>query len=143
MIPFSDVVRLNQYAQGIRPMMAAKEWFSQLSGEQQQNVLRQLAAIIQQAHPLPSELPAAIVRAGLKPTHTPCVLMNRGPFASQAAKVTALPEQEREKSFSLFIALLGIVDARKRSTDCVNGCNHWWHQDLSNEMLVRRILSEQ
>lgn len=142
MIPFSDVVRLNQFAQGLRPMAEARAWFAGLSGEQRKGVLRELAAMLQQAHPVPSEVTAAIARSGIKPTHTPSVLMSRGSFAAQVAKVVALPEAEREKSFLLFITLLGIADARRRQTQCAAGCSHWWHQDLSDELLMRRLAQQ-
>src|SRR5688572_19369104 len=105
MIPFSDAVRLNQYAQGLRPMVEARAWFAGLAGEQKQRVLRELAAMLQQAHPVPSDVTAAIARSGIKATHTPSVLMSRGSFAAQVAKVLALPQSEHNKAFSLFIRL--------------------------------------
>jgi hypothetical protein len=139
MIPFSDVVRLNQYAQGFLPMAEARAWFAGLSGEQKQRVLRELGAMLQQAHPVPSEVTAAIAQSAITPTHTPGVLMSRGPFAAQVAKVVALPEAEREKAFLLFITLLGIADGRRRQSECAGGCSHWWHQDLADELLIRRL----
>jgi hypothetical protein len=87
----------------------------------------------------PQSVRAAIAQSGIKPTHTPSVLMSRGPFAAQVAKVVALPEAEREESFLLFIALLGIADGRRRQTECAGGCSHWWHQDLADELLIRRL----
>jgi hypothetical protein len=131
MVPFSDVVRLNQYAQRLRPMAEARAWFAGLGDEQKPRVLRELAAMLQQAHPVPSEVTAAIAQSGVKPTHTPSVLMTRGPFAVQVAKVVALPQAEHGKAFLLFITLLGIADGRRRQTECAGGCSHWWHQDLT------------
>ena len=131
MLPAEDVIRLNQYAQGVRPMSEASSWFASLEAGQRQDVLRVLAALIQQAHPRPTEIPEAIRKAGLKPTHTPSVLLGKGPFTAQAAKVWGLPEEEQPRSFSLFVALLGIADGRRRRTECADGCSHWWHQDPS------------
>jgi hypothetical protein len=142
MIPFSDVVRLNQYAQGLRPMAEARAWFAGLAGDEKKGVLRELAAMLQQAHPVPPEVTAAIAQSGIKATHTPSVLMSRGSFAAQVAKVVALPEAEREKSFLLFITLLGIADGRRRQTQCAAGCSHWWHQDLADELLMRRLAQQ-
>lgn len=142
MVPFEDVVRLNQYAQRIRSMDDAMPWFSALSEEQKQDVLRQLAVMFQQAHASSSEVLEAISLSGLKATYTPCVLMTHGPIGIQAAKVISLPEQERGKAFQLFIALVGVSESRRRRTDCVGGCSHWWHQDLSNDLVVRRIITE-
>lgn len=140
MLPLSESLRLNQYAQGIRPMVEAKEWFATFSIEHKRNVLRELAAMIQQAHPQPTEVEAAIAKAGIKHSHTPSVLLSRGPFPLQAAKVVTLPDAEQAKAFLLFVALLGIADGRRRHTECVGGCSHWWHQDLSDELRVRKLV---
>ena len=139
MLPIHEVVQLNQYAQGVRPIAEASLWFASLNAVQNQDVLRELAALIQQAHPLPAEIAAAASKAGLKPTHTLSVLLSRGTFAVQAARVVALGGAERQKAFLLFVALLGIADGRRRQTDCVGGCSHWWHQDLSNEVEVQNL----
>jgi hypothetical protein len=142
MIVFADAVRLNQFAQGIQPVAAAKEWFVGLSGDQKLSILHALASMVQQAHPLPADVPVAIAKAGLKATHTPSVLMSRGSVAPQLARVIALPEPEHVKAFLLFLALLGISDARRRSTECANGCSHWWHEDLGDQRLVETLLHE-
>lgn len=140
MLPLEDVLRLNQYAQGVRPLTESREWFGSLSAEEKQNVLRELAVLFQEAHALSGDVPVAMQRAGLKPTHTPSVLMGGGPLRIQAAKVISLPEPERDKAFRLFLALLSVSDERRRKTECAAGCIHWWHRDLSDELLVRRLL---
>ncbi|MFJ7270982.1 DUF5958 family protein [Streptomyces sp. NPDC099050] len=66
---------------------------------------------------------------GLRPTHTPAVLIVRGPIRHQLAKIIALtPLDERRKAFRLLVALLGIADERRRERFCSGGCGHWWHQ---------------
>jgi hypothetical protein len=142
MVSMIEAVRLNQYAQGIRPLEEATAWFAALALEQKRSFVRELAAMIGQAHPTPEDVLAAVERSGLKPTYTPSVLMTRGPFKVQAAKVAALPEQEQDRAFVLFLALLGISDRRRRDEDCAQGCSHWWHRDLSDELTVRRILED-
>lgn len=140
MVSFSDLLRLNQYAQGVRPMREAQEWFSGLDSEEKTIYLRQLVALVQQAHPMSSDVSEAITRSGLKATHTPSILMSRGPFTVQAAKVVTLPSYEQERAFVLFLALLGIADARRRNEECGNGCSHWWHRNLASEEVVRDII---
>jgi Family of unknown function (DUF5958) len=142
MISFADSARLNRYAQGILSADEGKTWFSGKSSDEKRAVLQELAAMIQQAHPLADEVGAAIARSGLKPTHTPSVLMGRGPTVVQMAKVIALPEQEYEKAFLLFLALLGVADARRRVTECREGCSHWWHEDLADDLVFRRLVRE-
>lgn len=142
MLSPDDLVRLNQYAQDVRPPHESRAWFGSLSAEQKQDVLRELAVLFQEAHASPDDVPVAVQRAGLKPTHTPSVLMAGGPLRIQAAKVIALPESERDKAFCLFQALLAVSDERRRKTECVAGCSHWWHRDLSDELVVRRLLTQ-
>ena len=54
----------------------------------------------------------------------------------------SLPEPERDKAFRLFLALFSLADERRRKTECASGCSHWWHRDLSDELLVRRLVSK-
>jgi hypothetical protein len=90
-------------------------------------VLQKLGLFAVEAGATSSDAAAAVQRAHLKPTLTPCVLLNSGALKVQIAKVIGLPAAERGKSFRLLLALFEIADARRRSTSCVNGCAHWWH----------------
>jgi hypothetical protein len=100
-----------------------------LSSSEKASVLRDLAYIANQAHPLAAEVEQAIGVAGLKRTFTPCVLVSKT-YAPEKAfhKILSLPEAEWEKSFRLLLALLSIADARRRATRCAEGCSHEWHQ---------------
>jgi hypothetical protein len=58
--------------------------------------------------------------AGLKPTLTPCVVVSRAPVPAKAFhKILSLPE--------LLLGLLTVADARRRATQCAQGCSHEWH----------------
>ncbi|MEV8022382.1 DUF5958 family protein [Streptomyces sp. NPDC086554] len=70
-----------------------------------------------------------IRRSGLRPTHTPSVLVGRGRIDEQLGKVAELtPRHERIKAFRLLIHILGLADARRRERFCADGCSHEWHQ---------------
>ncbi|MGP4099059.1 DUF5958 family protein [Nonomuraea sp. KM90] len=90
-------------------------------------VLRELSNYCIQAHPSQEETAESIRRAGLRPTHTPAMLITRPGLPRQLNKIIHLPQAERIKSFRLLIALLGTADMRRRLQDCINGCNHPWH----------------
>ncbi|MBW5421655.1 hypothetical protein GKQ77_08750 [Streptomyces sp. BG9H] len=121
-------VLLNQLAQGLRPMSQGIEWFDSLGQEAQYKVLLFLCHHCVQARAVAADAQEAIRRAGLRPTHTPAVLISRGRIDEQLGKIACLtPLDERRKAFRLLIAVLTIADARRRERFCSDGCSHWWH----------------
>ncbi|MFF5019421.1 DUF5958 family protein [Streptomyces sp. NPDC001165] len=66
---------------------------------------------------------------GIETTHTPAVLITRGPIDQQLGKIAGpTPVDERRKAFRLLIEVLAIADGRRRERFCSGGCGHWWHQ---------------
>lgn len=120
-------VVLNELAQGLRPAADGIAWFKALTSERQYNALWKLAAFCTQAGATSDDAEESIRRAGIRPTHTPAVLIRRGQLRGQLAKIVNLPEDERLKSFRLLVALLSIADERRRARYCAEGCNHDWH----------------
>ncbi|MFF3656016.1 DUF5958 family protein [Streptomyces olivochromogenes] len=122
-------VMLNELAQGLRPMSQGIEWFDALGPEEQSETLRFLSHHCVQARAAAEDGPESVRRAGLRPTHTPAVLITRGPVDQQLGKIAGLaPLDERRKAFRLLIAVLAIADGRRRERFCSNGCAHWWHR---------------
>lgn len=122
-------VLLNELAQGFRPMSEGIEWFDGLGQEEQSGVLLLLRHHCVQARAVTEDAQEAIRRAGLRPTHTPAVLISRGRIDEQLGKIAGLaPLDERRKAFRLLIAVLTISDARRRERFCSDGCSHWWHR---------------
>ncbi|MFE3771368.1 MULTISPECIES: DUF5958 family protein [unclassified Streptomyces] len=121
-------VLLNELAQGLRPMSEGIAWFDGLSEEEQSEVLRFLRHHCVQARAVAADAPESIRRAGLRPTHTPAVLISQGRIDEQLGKIAGLaPPDERRKAFRLLTAVLTIADARRRERFCSGGCSHWWH----------------
>jgi len=137
-----DLIWLNQVAQGIESLEAGVEWFGDLEAGRQREVMQRLAEAVNQALPLAHELPDAARTAGIEPTHTPYVMLSRGPIRLQLTRMADLPLIDRMRAFRLLVALLGISDARRRSTRCPDGCTHWWHRDLSDEAILAEIRSD-
>ncbi|MFE5512113.1 DUF5958 family protein [Streptomyces sp. NPDC056529] len=122
-----DVI-LNELAQGLRPMSQGIAWFDALDPEEQSRVLLFLHHHCVQARAVTEDGPESIRRAGLRPTHTPAVLITRGRIDEQLGKIASLkPLDERRKAFRLLVAVLAIADGRRRERYCLNGCAHWWH----------------
>jgi len=43
------------------------------------------------------------------------------------------------QAFMLIIECFVVADKRKKTTDCANGCEHWWHQDLSDDQIIKSV----
>ncbi|MFD5162226.1 DUF5958 family protein [Streptomyces hawaiiensis] len=122
-------VTLNELAQGLRPPAQGLAWFEGLAEDEQGDVLRMLREFCVQARATAEDASEGIRRSGLRPTHTPSVLILAGRFDEQLGKVVALrPRHERIKAFRLLIEVLGLADARRRERYCADGCGHEWHQ---------------
>ncbi|MGW7310180.1 DUF5958 family protein [Streptomyces sp. NPDC054835] len=127
MVSERDVL-LNELAQGLRPMAEGIEWFDGLSQDEQSDVLRFLSHHCMQARAVAEDAQESVRLAGLRPTHTPAVLIARGRIDMQLWKIAALkPLDERRKAFRLLVAVLAVADARRRERYCSKGCGHWWH----------------
>ncbi|MEV0115906.1 DUF5958 family protein [Streptomyces sp. NPDC050844] len=119
---------LNELAQGLRPMPEGVEWFDGLDSAEQSKVLLFLSHHCVQARAVAEDAEESIRRAGLRPTHTPAVLISRGQINHQLGKIAGLtPLDERRKAFRLLIAVLAVADTRRRERFCSGGCGHWWH----------------
>ncbi|MFE5675950.1 DUF5958 family protein [Streptomyces erythrochromogenes] len=119
---------LNELAQGLRPMSQGVEWFDAHDPDEQAETLLFLRHHCVQARAVSADGPEGIRRAGLRPTHTPAVLITRGPIDMQLGKIADLtPVDERRKAFRLLVAVLSIADERRRERFCSGGYGHWWH----------------
>jgi hypothetical protein len=123
-------VFLNRLAQGLVPEEEGRLWFLELAVGEQCATLQTLWFLAAQAGARQDDVGDAIIRAKLKASLTPCVLLKSGDLKIQAAKVLGLPQSEYEKCFRLLLALFEIADERRRSTECRNGCSHWWHAPI-------------
>ncbi|MFJ5732390.1 DUF5958 family protein [Streptomyces paradoxus] len=123
-------VLLNELAQGLRPPAEGVTWFEGLDEDEQHEVLLTLREFCVQARATGEDASEAVRRSGLRPTHTPSVLiLAAGRIDQQLGKVAALrPRHERIKAFRLLVHVLGRADARRRERYCAEGCGHDWHQ---------------
>lgn len=136
-------ILLNELAQGLRPLSEGIEWFDGLGPAEQSEVLLFLRHHCVQARAVDEDGPESIRRAGLRPTHTPAVLITRGRIDQQLGRIAALsPVDERRKAFRLLIAVLSIADARRRERFCSGGCGHWWHRLPAADHSARSIESD-
>ncbi|MFE7211370.1 DUF5958 family protein [Streptomyces sp. NPDC057611] len=114
---------LNELAQGLRPMADGIEWFEGLVEEEQRRAIQGLVYFCGQARAREEDVPESIERSGIRPTHTPAVMLTGWNLG-----MAGLPAYELTKSFRLLVALFSIADARRRALYCAGGCSHEWHQ---------------
>ncbi|MGW3312195.1 DUF5958 family protein [Streptomyces sp. NPDC001073] len=112
---------LNELAQD-KPTAEGVEWFEGLPEDDQRKVLHALALFCGQARACEDDVPESIECSGIRPTHTPAVMLTKGRFG-----MDRLPSYELTKSFRLLVALFTIADARRRTLYCAEGCGHSWH----------------
>jgi hypothetical protein len=119
---YAHEVVLNELAQGLRPTAEGVEWFEGLSEDDQRKVLHALVEFCWQACACEDDVPESIARSGIRPTHTPAVMLTKWRFG-----MAALPAYELTQSFRLLVVLFSIADTRRRTRHCVDGCGHEWH----------------
>ncbi|MEU6600351.1 DUF5958 family protein [Streptomyces flaveolus] len=119
---YAHEVILNELAQGIRPVAEGVEWFEGLPEDDRRKVLHALVLFCGQARAREEDVPESIVLSGIRPTHTPAVMLTKWRFG-----MAALPPYELTKSFRLLVALFTIADTRRRTLYCTGGCSHAWH----------------
>ncbi|MFI9210664.1 DUF5958 family protein [Streptomyces sp. NPDC053253] len=119
---YAHEVILNELAQGLRPTADGVEWFESRSEDEQRKVLHALVLFCGQARARQEDVPESIARSGIRPTHTPAVMLTKWHFG-----MADLPAYELKKSFRLLIALFSIADTRRRTLYCADGCGHNWH----------------
>jgi len=70
----------------------------------------------------------AINTIPLKQTFSPIVILNSFPTKIAFQKLASLPENENKKVVTALLWIFKITDTERRSTECKNGCDHFWHQ---------------
>jgi hypothetical protein len=137
-----DDILLNQLAQGIVGIAEGERWFRARDSPAQLAALRQLSYFITNASPRKEDAESAVARSGLKFSYTPCVLLKSGEIRMQLTRILQLPENERERTFRLLVALLAVCDERRRRDKPLDLVNHWWHRDLSDPEVVDAIKAQ-
>ncbi len=110
---YAHEVILNELAQGLRPTAEGVEWFEGLPEDDQRKVLHTLVLFCGQARAREEDVPESIARSGIRPTHTPAVMLTKWRFGMED-----LPAHELTKSFRLLVALFSIADTRRRTLYC-------------------------
>lgn len=137
-----DQILINQYGQGIIDYFPILENFIPSKLDEKRKFLRILVEyFIDQSNPYNNDIGVAINESGLKPTHTPCVMLTKGIEKYNLLKIVQLPENELQKVLILFLSLFRIAYMRRFKEE-KDHPNKWWYWDLSDQKNIELILNQ-
>ena len=144
MMPTIDMdIWLNQLAQGIPGGERLLDAFASADEGEQRMILRRANVLVLEAGAHETDVEAAVLASRVRPTRTAAIVLGKGRLREQLARVSTLPVADLRDGLMLTVSLLSIADRRRRQTRCIGGCQHWWHGDLSDELFLQRVRSEQ
>jgi hypothetical protein len=133
-----DEILINKYGQDLISADELLKNFSVYDLLSKGVYLRELLGLIVQSKPKDEDIELAIKESGLKPTFTPCVLLQKGVANHHLQKIVELPEVELSKAFVLLLSLFKVAYSRRFKEE-KNSPNKWWYWDLSNNETVDQI----
>ncbi|MDN3649605.1 DUF5958 family protein [Reinekea marina] len=110
------------------PLKDGFEWFSNSSDAKKNEIMKSLDYCIYQSHPTVKDIEEGLIKSNLKETYSPCVLIRKKPFSEVRQKVLRMNGLDQERSFKLLLSVFSVADERRRKTQCIDGCDHEWHQ---------------
>ena len=138
-----DEIFLNQFIQNIHSLESVKKWFDTKSHEEKKIIILDVLDMVIQSHPTYEEICYTVEGLKFSKTPTAVKLLNKNkPFNKFGYELADLPENELERGFILLLKILSVADKRRKCTCCANGCQHWWHRDLSDVSVLRELKNE-
>ena len=108
--------------------------------ENKKKFLTYIFYLIMQSKPQETDIQLGIELSYLKPTYTPCVLIQKGLSTAILHKILNLPENDLKKAFILFLTLFKIAYRRRFVIEKDNP-DKWWYWDLTDETKIAIIMS--
>ena len=138
----ADLILLNKYVQGIVKQEIIYEWFFSFQESDKKQAIKNIWCLALQAQVIESDVEEATKFAGLKTTHTPVVMLLSGqePFKNKGYKLSNLEGVVLDQGFKLVLECFVLAEQRRKFMEGSLPCHHWWHKDLSDELVVKEIL---
>ena len=93
-----------------------------------------------QAHPTYEEIEESAISIKKDKSPSAVKLLNRRkPFEKFGYEICDLPEKELSIGFKLLLLTLAKADVRRRESESLEHCSHWWHKDLSDEEYLQKL----
>ena len=145
-----DVIRINQLIRGRINIEGFKQWYAQLSPDEQRVLITRLHEFTYQAGVNEHTWAEALSSAGLsgdipivvdiKSFHlTEIGLHFSGDFHQW---LEDRPDDDRYLTFVILVYLFGVAEGSVFRNETVDSCNHWWHRNLMDSRVVDAILSD-
>ena len=142
-LTISEEIFINQYVQHIHGLEKMDRWFNSKDIHDKKRIVHNLLNMMIQAHPTYEEITNASIQLNLERSPATIKLMNQNkPYSKFGYELIHLPEADLVNCFNLLLETLSIADKRRFKKHCINGCNHWWHQDLSDQSVLKKLLEQ-
>jgi Family of unknown function (DUF5958) len=139
MFTLEDDILVNQWVQNVQSTTVIFEWFESSSAERKLEILRYLVSLCKQARATNDEGQQAILDSSLNPRRSASVLLAKGTNVEILHKLSTLRNVDGGDAFILLLHLLRIADRRRKSAENPERCNHWWHRDLGDPVVLDEI----
>ena len=127
-----EEILFNKFGQEVYEEEKLMTFFLACNLPKKREILNGLVYLIIQSKVTKKDIDGALKNARLKPTYTPCVIIQKGLSYGTFQRIIALPEYELGKSFRLLMHLFKIGYLRRYKEE-KNNPNKWWYWDLSQE----------
>lgn len=139
-LTIDEEIFLNQFTQNIHSLDKMNKWFDSYTLLDKRDIIENLFNIVIQSHPTIEDIESsAIALKKIKSSSATILLSKTKPFTKFGYRICRLPEKELLNGFDILLLTLSKADRRRKKNDCAFGCNHWWHQDLSNPAYLQEL----
>ena len=137
-----ELILLNKYVQSVVEKDAVYDWFLSFQEGDRQSIVARVWDLARQSQAVESDVLIAAKSAGLKPTHTPIVMLikSRDPFHLRGYNLSSQRGIILEQAFKIVLECFALAERRRKDKEDGGACHHWWHRDLSDEAIVREII---
>lgn len=136
------LILLNQYVQGVANREDVVNWYLSLDEDSKKMTVKEIWILATQAKILENDLITVTTQAGLKPNLNPVQMLkiNKMPFHRRGYELANLKGTILDQAFLLVLECFVLAERRRKELEEPDKCTHWWHQDLSDENVIREIL---
>ena len=141
-LTIEELILLNKYVQGVVTQESIYDWFCSFKEEDKRLAIKSVWYLAIQAQATENDIENAAKAAGLRMTHTPVVILLGGkePFKNKGYKLSSLEGVVLYQAFKIVLECFVLAEQRRKLKESSQFCHHWWHKDLSDELVVKEIL---
>ncbi len=139
MLPLEENILINQWVQKVKDSPTLLAWYEVSADLKKIEILEWLVSLCKQARATNEEGQQAILASALNPRRSAGVLLAKGTNTEILNKLSTLRNADGVDAFILLLHLLRIADERRKAAETLTSCNHWWHRDLGDPIVLDEI----